>query len=109
MVRTLPIRCHKLTEFVWNPHKYWGYFRKILFKFYRSRRFAGQIVEYSVYAFHFVDDPAHDFLQHFKWNLCAFGCHEIDGLYSAERYGVVVGTLVAHDTDERMLVRAAKY
>ena len=32
MVRTLPIRCHKLTEFVWNPHKYWGYFRKILFK-----------------------------------------------------------------------------
>src|SRR5699024_8699399 len=32
-------------------------------------------------------------------NLCAFGCHEIDGLYSTERYGVVVGTLVAHDTD----------
>ena len=28
----LPIRCQKVTEFAWNPHKYWGYFCKILFK-----------------------------------------------------------------------------
>ena len=28
----LPIRCQKITEFAWNPHKYWVYFCKILFK-----------------------------------------------------------------------------
>ena len=28
--KVLPIRCQKITEFAWNPHKYWVYFCKIV-------------------------------------------------------------------------------
>ena len=38
-----------------------------LFKLYRSWRFARQIVEYSVYAFDFVDDSVHNFIKDFVW------------------------------------------
>ena len=69
-----------------------------LFKFYRSRRFAGQIVEYTIDSFHLIDDPAHDFLQDFKRDFGTFGSHEVDGLDGAERYGVIVGSLVTHDS-----------
>ena len=69
-----------------------------LFKLYRSRRFAGQIVEYTIDSFHLIDDPAHDFLQDFKRDFGTFGSHEVDSLDGAERYGVIVGSLVAHDS-----------
>lgn len=38
-----------------------------LFKLYRSWRFARQIVEYSVYAFDFVDNSVHNFIKDFVW------------------------------------------
>ena len=38
-----------------------------LLKLYRSWRFARQIVEYSVYAFDFVDDSVHNFIKYFVW------------------------------------------
>ena len=38
-----------------------------LLKLYRSWRFARQIVEYSVYAFDFVDNSVHNFIKDFVW------------------------------------------
>src|SRR5699024_5282862 len=70
-----------------------------LFELYRSRRFTGQIVEYTIDSFHLIDNPAHDFLQDFERNLCGFCGHEVDGVDGAERYVVVVGTFGYHDAD----------
>lgn len=38
-----------------------------LLELYRSWRFARQIVEYSVYAFDFVDNSVHNFIKNFVW------------------------------------------
>ena len=95
----LPIRCQNLNKFACKYRFYWLSEGGPLFKLYRSRRFTGQIVEYTIDSFHLIDNPAHDFLQDFERNLCGFCGHEVDGVDGAERYGVVVGTFVSHDAD----------
>ena len=77
-----------------------GFFKQLdLFKLNRSWWFAGQIIEYAVYPFYFVDDSAHHFLQSFKRNLRCLGGHEVDGVYGAEGHGVVVGSFVSHNAN----------
>ena len=71
----------------------------LLFKLNRSRWLTRQIIEYTVYPAYLVDDSAHYCLQYCKWNLCTFGGHEIDGIYGAQCNCVVVGSLVAHNTN----------
>lgn len=80
-----------------------------LFKLNRSRWFAGQIVEYSVYAPHLVDDTAHYGLEDVKRNFGGFCCHEVNGVDGTKGYGVVVGLSSPMTPTERIFVRAAKY
>lgn len=68
-----------------------------LFKLNRSRWFAGQIVEYSVYASYLVDDTAHYGLEDVERNFGGFCCHEVNGVDGTKGYGVVVGSFVTHD------------
>ena len=70
-----------------------------LFKLNRSWWFARQIVEYSVYASYLVDDSAHYRLEDVEWNVGCLGGHEVNGVDCAERNGIIVGTLIAHDSD----------
>ena len=45
---------------------------------------------------HFINNSACYFSKYFPRNLCCFCSHEVDGLYGAECYCVVVGSLIAH-------------
>ena len=64
----------------------------------RSGRFARQVVEYAVDAFHFVDDAAHRGLQDSERDVGALGGHEIAGDHGAQGYRVIVGAEVTHDS-----------
>lgn len=70
-----------------------------LFEFDRSRWFARQIVEYAVDASYLVDDSAHYRLEDVEWNVGCLGGHEVNGVDCAECNGIIVGTLIAHDSD----------
>ena len=70
-----------------------------LFKLNRSRWFARQVVEYSVYAPDLIYDSAHYRLEDVERNVGCLGGHEVNGVDGAECNGIIVGTLIAHDSD----------
>ena len=54
----LPNRCQNLNKYACNPHEYWVLFKKISFKFNRTRGFKSQIPENPVDAFYFIYNSA---------------------------------------------------
>ena len=48
-----------------------------LLELYRPRRFARQVIEYSVDMIDFIDDARHNAVEHFPRQMRGFGCHEI--------------------------------
>lgn len=69
-----------------------------LFPFDRARRLGGDIVDYAIDLFHFIDDTAAHFVEDFPWEADVVGGHTVGADDGADAYGVIVGVFVAHDT-----------
>src|SRR5947207_9241464 len=65
----------------------------------RARRFGRNVETDAVNAFHFVDDPARDPGQDVIRHPHPIGGHPVLPLDDPERYGIIVGALVAHHAD----------
>lgn len=77
-------------------------------KLNRSRRLTRQIIEYPVDSLNLIYDSRHYSLQHLKRNICTFCGHEINGLHSTKRNGIIVRSLIAHNADAAHVCEGGK-
>lgn len=75
----------------------WLFIFGLLFPFDRARRLGGDIVDYAIDPFHFVDDAAAHFVEDFPREADVVGGHAVGAGDGADAYGVIVGAFVAHD------------
>ena len=69
-----------------------------LFKLNRSWWLTREIIEYAVHSLDLIDDSAHHGLEYLEWNLSCIGGHEIDGAHCTHGNGIIIGTLITHDS-----------
>lgn len=75
-------------------------FRKfLLLKLNRSRWLTRQIIEYSVYSTHFIDNSAHHLIQNFIRDLCRLCSHEINCIHCSQCNGIIISSLITHNTN----------
>lgn len=71
----------------------------MLFPFDGGGWFGADVVDYAVDASDLVDDVVGDFSEEVVGEVYPVGCHSVGGRYGAERNSVLVGALIAHDTN----------
>ena len=85
---------------IWGAYQFSGFQDLwLLFEFYSSRWFTRQIIEYTVYPLHLINNSAHHLIQNFIRNLCSFCCHKVNRLYSAKCNSIIISSLITHNTN----------
>ena len=77
-------------------------------KLYSRGRFGCAVIEHSVDTLYFVDNAVCNLRENFPRKLCAVGSHEVGGIDGTEDYGVIVCTLISHDSDRTHICKSCE-
>ena len=81
---------------------------RILLKLYRSRWFTRQIIEYTIYTLHLINNPAHYLIQNLIRNLCSFCRHKVNRLYGTKCNSIIISSLITHNTNRTHIGQCCK-
>ena len=71
----------------------------ILFPLYGCGWLGSDIVNDTVYVFHFIDDTSGNLIQYVIGNTCPISSHEVCCCHAAQSDGIVICSEVAHNTN----------